>query len=89
MSDSQTTGGNTRNSSNPLSSITRFRNEDQLHSTGENFVSWKKLQTILFLALDLYDIVSGATPEPAAAHKDYAEWVRRDSRALASTRNQH
>ncbi len=59
--------------SNPLSSITWFCNEDQLHSSGKNSIPWKKLQTILFIALNLYDIVSGSTPQPAAMPKDYEQ----------------
>lgn len=63
--------------------ITKFRDEDQLHVTGDNFNPWMKLLKILFLAHGLFTIVTGDEAKPNNDDAGYKDWVNRDARALA------
>lgn len=63
--------------------ITKFRDEDQLHVAGDNFYPWMKLLKILFLAHGLFTIVTGDEAKPNNDDAGYKDWINRDARALA------
>ncbi len=77
------TGATQSSTTTPPIGIIRFRSEDILQSTGNNFTAWKKLILILFKAQGVIKIVNAPLPNPPKMIPPMKTGTDKDSRALA------